>query len=98
VCSRELPVVDAVASEYLEAITFLAVAQNSTPEASAQKAGVWFDPNRIMWGYSDEIGPMYGALGQPVSVLISEGRVVDMWFGNLPEPEIRAKLDALIGA
>jgi hypothetical protein len=90
-------VIDAVASDYLDRITFVAVAQNSTPEESAKQVGVWFSPERLRWGYSDEIGPLYGVRGQPVSVLVtSRGKVADTWFGPRSEAEIREALDRLI--
>ena len=89
--------IDAVASDYQDRVTFLAIAQSSTPEASAQRVGDWFSPNRMLWGYSDDIGPWYGVRGQPVTVLITaNGKVVGQWFGRLPEADIRAELDALI--
>lgn len=90
--------IDAVASDYLDDIGFVAVAQNSSEEASRDRVGAWFSPDRLLWGYSDEIAALFGVRGQPVSVLISEhGRVVDGWYGPLPEDQIRAKLDALAG-
>ena len=89
--------IDAVASDYLDRVTFVAVAQSSTPEASAQRVGQWFSPDRLLWGYSDDIGPWYGVRGQPVTVLItSNKKVAAMWFGQSPEAEIRAEIDALI--
>ncbi len=96
-CSREIPLIDAIAFDYLDRVTFVAVAQNSSFEASARRAGDWFDPDRMLWGYSDEIGPDYGVRGQPVSFLITaDDYVADQWFGPLPEAEIRARLDALV--
>jgi hypothetical protein len=92
-------VIDAVASDYLQSVTFVAVAQNSSPEASARRVGDWFSPARLLWGYSDEIGPSFGVRGQPVSLLITgDDFIVDRWSGSLPEPEIRARLDALVEA
>ena len=89
--------IDAVASDHQDSVTFVAVAQNSTPEASEARVGVWFSPDRMLWGYSDEIGPLYGARGQPVSVLItSRGKIAAQWFGQRPEPELRAEIDRLI--
>ncbi len=89
--------IDAVASDYQDRVTFVAVAQNSTPEASAARVGDWFSPDRLLWGYSDEIGPWYGVRGQPVSFLItSDGKVAATWFGGIPEADIRAELDFLL--
>lgn len=73
------------------------MAQNSSESASRARVGPWFSPERLLWGYSDEIAPRYGLRGQPVSVLITgDDRVVDTWFGRLPEDEIRSRLDALL--
>ena len=92
-----MPVVDAVASDYQGQITFLAVAGRSTPEASASRVGVWFSPERLMWGYSDDMWALFGVPGQPVSVLLtSDGFEVDRWFGQASEADLRAALDQLI--
>jgi len=92
-----LPVIDAVASDYLDEVTFLAVAGRSTLEASAAKVGDWFSPDRLLWGYSDDVWALYGIPGQPVSVLItSDGYEVARWFGAAGEAELRAALDQLV--
>jgi hypothetical protein len=91
-----LPVIDAVASDYLDRVTFLAVAGRSTPEDSANRVGDWFSPDRLLWGYSDDVWALYGISYQPVTVLVSpDGRIVGGWFGALSEEEMRAELDAL---
>jgi hypothetical protein len=88
--------VDAVASDYLDDITFLAIAGSSTPEKSAARVGDWFDPYRILWAYSDELWGTYLVPYQPVSVLISSDDViVERWFGAVGEAELRAALDRL---
>jgi hypothetical protein len=92
-----LPVIDAIAADYQDRIHFLAVAGSSTPQASAQRVGVWFSPDRISWGYSDEIWDLYGVPYQPVSVAITgDDYEVNRWFGQVPESELRAALDQLI--
>jgi len=63
-----LPVVDAVSADYQGQVTFLAVAGRSSPEASADRVGDWFSPDRLLWGYSDELWALFGIPGQPVSV------------------------------
>ncbi len=92
-----MPVIDAVSQDYLDDITFLAVAGNSRrPERAADRAGDWFDPARILWGYSDEVWALYGVGTQPVSVLISSDDViVDAWFGPASEEDLRGALDRL---
>ena len=73
------------------------MAGRSSPEASAQRAGSWFSPDRILWGYSDELWPAYEIFGQPQTVLISgDDVIVGGWYGRLDEAELRAQLDALV--
>ena len=92
-----MPVIDAVASEYQGRVTILAVAGRSTPEASAARVGDWFSPDRLMWGYSDEMFGLFGVPGQPVSVLVtSDGFEVNRWFGSASEADLRAALDELV--
>jgi len=92
-----LPVIDAVAPDYQDEITIVAVAGRSTPEASANRVGDWFSPDRLLWGYSDDVWTLYGIPGQPVSVLItSDGFEVDRWFGAVGESELRNSLDQLL--
>ena len=91
-----MPVVDAVAPDYLDQITFLAVAGSSSPEASATRVGDWFSPDRLLWGYSDDLWVLYNVPYQPVSVLVSSDNViVERWFGAVGEEELRAALDRL---
>lgn len=87
---------DAVASDYLDDITFLAIAGSSTPEKSAARVGDWFDPDRVLWTYSDDLWNLYLVGYQPVSVLVSSDDViVERWFGAVGETELRAALDRL---
>lgn len=95
-CRRELPVVDEVANEYLEDVTFLAVAGRSNPGASADAAAELFSEN-LAWGYDDSIWDLYGVPGQPASVLIQEGVIVDVWFGAIGADALREKLDTVTG-
>ncbi|HSG79377.1 MAG TPA: hypothetical protein VLD62_07355 [Acidimicrobiia bacterium] len=91
-----MPVIDAVAPDFLDQITFLAVAGSSSPEASAARVGDWFSPDRLLWGYSDDLWALYAVPYQPVSVLISsDDVVVERWFGAVGEVELRAALDRL---
>ena len=88
--------IDAVASDYQDQITFLAVAGNSSEAASRDRVGAWFDPARILWGYDDSIWALYAVGYQPVSILISsDDIIVDRWFGPLDEGEMRSRLDRL---
>jgi hypothetical protein len=93
-----MPVVDAVASDYQGQVTFLAVAgNNSDPVRTRDRVGVWFSPDRFLWGIDESIWPLYNVPYQPFTVLISSDDViVDFWFGALSEGQIRARLDALV--
>jgi len=79
-------------------VTFLAVAgNNSDPGRTRERVGVWFSPDRILWGLDESIWPLYGVPYQPFTVLISSDDVIiDFWFGALSEEQIRARLDALV--
>lgn len=88
--------IDAVASDYLDEIAFVSVAGRSTEAASRDRVGVWFDPSRIQWGYSDEIWALFGVPGQPRTILISgDDVIVGGWFGAKSEAELRAELETL---
>jgi thiol-disulfide isomerase/thioredoxin len=97
VCRRELPAIDAVAPDYLEEVTFVAVAGRSSLEASRERVGDWFSPDRILWGYDDDLWATYLVRGQPVSFVISsDGIIVGQWFGSIGEAALRERLDALV--
>ena len=89
--------IDAVASDYQDSISFVAVAGNSSESASRARVGTWFSPERILWGYDESIWGLYGVRGQPVSFLITgDDIVVANWFGALDEAEMRSQLDILV--
>jgi hypothetical protein len=90
-----LPVIDEVASDYLDDITFLAVAGRGELGATRERAGTMFSDN-LLWGLDDSIWGLYGIPGQPASVLITDGVVVDLWFGAIGEVELRKRLDNLV--
>ncbi len=96
-CRRELPVVDEVSNDYLEDITFLAIAGRSNPGAAETAAGELFTDN-LAWGYDESIWDLYGVPGQPASVLINEdGLIVDVWFGAIGDVALREKFDTVAG-
>jgi len=89
-------VIDAVASDYQDEITFLAVAGRSSFDKSERRVGDWFSADRILWGYDDDLWPTYEVFGQPVSFLISSDDViVGFWYGAVGEDTLREQLDAL---
>jgi hypothetical protein len=90
-----LPVVDEVANDYVDDVTFLAVAGRGDLGATRDEAARLFS-NNLKWGLDDSIWDLYGVPGQPASVLIANGVVVDVWFGALNEAEMRSRLDSLV--
>jgi len=95
VCRRELPVVDEVANDYLDEIAFVAIAGRSDMGRTAEVADGLFSDN-LRWGLDDGIWDTYGVRGQPTSVLVSQGVVVDVWFGAIGDVAIRDRLDRLV--
>lgn len=89
--------VDAVASDYLNDVAFVAVAGRSGFSASEKRVGDWFSPEKLMWGYDDDLWGLYGVRGQPTTILISgDDVVIEAWYGNIGADEIRAALDGLV--
>jgi hypothetical protein len=72
------------------------VAGRSDYDSTAAGAERLFSDN-LAWGLDDSIWQQYGIRGQPATVLVKDGVIVDSWFGVLEEPELRNKLDALAG-
>ncbi len=90
-----MPVVDRVAADYLEDVTFLAVAGRAPLDRTEAQAAELFSTN-LHWGLDDSIWELYGVFGQPYTVLIDAGGgIVDAWYGTLPETELRTKIEAL---
>ncbi len=90
-----MPVVDTVATDYLDEIAFVAIAGRSEMGRTAEVAAGLFSDN-LMWGLDDSIWDTYGVRGQPTSVLVSDGIVVDVWFGAIGDAAIRERLDRLV--
>jgi hypothetical protein len=90
-----LPVVDEVANDYVDDVTFLAVAGRGDLGATQEEAARLFSDN-ISWGLDDSIWDLYGVPGQPATVLIVDGVVVDGWFGALGDNALRERLDNLV--
>ena len=90
-----MPVVDEVANDYLDDVAFLAVAGRGDLGATREEADRSFSDN-LMWGLDDSVWDLYGVPGQPASILITDGVVVDMWFGAIGEQELRTRLDNLL--
>ena len=86
---------DRVAAEYQDEVTFLAIAGRSDLERTAAGASELFSDN-LMWGLDDDIWDLYGVPGQPATILVADGVIVDQWFGAAPEGLLRERLDRLV--
>ena len=90
-----MPVIDQVSNDYLDVVAFVAVAGRGGLDATRERAATMFSDN-LLWGLDDSIWDLYGVPGQPASILITDGVVVDIWFGEVGEQELRKRLDNLV--
>lgn len=86
---------DEVAGDYQDDFEFVAIAWKSEPDRAATRAAELFSDN-LQWGIGDEIFNLYGIPGQPASVIVTEGVIVDAWFGAIGADELRARLDTAL--
>ena len=70
------------------------MAGRSDYQSTADEAEHLFSAN-LEWGLDDSIWQLYGIPGQPATVLIKDGVVVDSWYGALEESQLRERLDGL---
>lgn len=90
-----MPVIDEVANDYLDDVEFLAIAWKSDPNRAQERADELFSDN-LKWGIDENVFELYGVRGQPASVIVAQGIVVDAWFGAVGEAELRRRLDAVV--
>ena len=92
-----MPVIDEVANDYLDDIEFVAIAWKANFDKTKDRAASLFSDN-LKWGLDQDehVFRLYGVPGQPASVIVSQGVVVDAWFGAVGEEELRRRLDAVI--
>lgn len=96
-----MPVVDQIAADYVEEVTFVAPAWKGTAEATAARASELLPSGVIRWGLdSDEsVFEAFGVPYQPVTVLIAaDGTIFERWAGARDEAAIRRSLDELVSA
>ncbi len=90
-----MPVVDAVANDYQDSVEFVAIAWKSELDRARERAAELFTDN-LSWGIGDQIFDLYGIPGQPASVIVVEGVIVDSWFGAIDADELRTRLDRAV--
>ena len=92
-----MPVIDRVSNDYADEITFLAVAWNSSFAKTESRAKELLTSGNVLWGLDEkaEIFNLYGVRYQPVSVLIANGKIIQVWRGSAGEGALRSALDNL---
>lgn len=90
-----MPVIDRVAADFLDDVAFVAVAGRADLARTAARAPELFSDN-LIWGLGEDVWNLYGIPGQPASVMVAHGVVVDQWFGAIGESELRSRLDRLV--
>ncbi len=84
-----------MATKHQDDVTFLAVAGRGVMAKTAEAADDLFSDN-LMWGLDDNIWDLYGVPGQPATILITRGVVVDMWFGETSAAFLTERIDNLL--
>lgn len=96
-----MPVVDQLAEEFGEQVSFVAVAWKGTLAATAERAAEILPSGAVRWGL-DEAEDVFGLFSipyQPASVLItSDQRIFDRWPGARSEGEMREAIEGLIAS
>lgn len=87
-----MPVIDHVADDYLDEFEFVAIAWKSDLSAARERAAELFSDN-LRWGIDEDVFRLYGIPGQPASVIVVRGVIVDAWFGAAGDQELRNRLD-----
>ncbi|MEN8239299.1 MAG: hypothetical protein ABFR53_08880 [Actinomycetota bacterium] len=90
-----MSVVAKLASEYQGKVAFVAVAGRSSMEKTAAVAGDLLNRN-VEWGLDDSVWDLYGIRGQPTTVVITQGVVVDQWSGTTSEDVLTARINDLL--
>lgn len=93
-----MPVVDAIASDYADEVTFVAVAGRASLEATAPVAEQLMPSGNMLWGLDESVWETFGVFGQPVTFVISaDDVIVSSWSGLRNAEDIRQTLDQFAG-
>lgn len=86
-----------MATDYQGDMEFVAIAWKSELERARERASELFSDN-IEWGIDESVFTLYGVRGQPASVIVIDGVVVDAWFGAIGADALRLRIDDALGA
>lgn len=93
-----MPVIDSIAPDYQDDVTFLAIAGRASLDATTARAADLLPSGQVQWALDESVWEAYEVLGQPVTFVIShDGVIVDNWYGLRTESDIRSVLDELAG-
>lgn len=96
-----MPVIEAIAPDYIDEVDFIAVAWKGSFEDTAEEAARLIPSGNVRWGLdeSEEIFAAFGINYQPASVFVThDGIFAAGWAGARGEEETRAALDQLVAA
>lgn len=92
-----MPVVDAVAQDYLGQVDVVTVAWRSSYEAAAAAAPALLPSGNIRWSFDgdESVFSAFEMPYQPGTVLIVQGVEVDRWLGAKGEDGLRESFEML---
>ncbi|HSJ28300.1 MAG TPA: hypothetical protein VLB67_08815 [Acidimicrobiia bacterium] len=94
-----MPVVDRIALDYADVVSFLAPAWKGTFPATSQRADELLPSGTVRWGLDadESVFEAFAVPYQPVTVLIAaDGTIFERWAGFRDEQSIRRSLDELV--
>jgi thiol-disulfide isomerase/thioredoxin len=97
-CEREMPNFEAVHRELGDRVVFIGIDENDTRSAAVpflHHAGVSYQNG---FDGNGTVGQSFVIPGTPCSFFISHGRELDVQFGPLSAPALRARIQQLFGA
>lgn len=92
-----MPVVDQLAQEYGDQVTFVAPAWKASFERTLAKAVELMPSGIVEWGLDrdEAVFALYGVTYQPAGVLIVDGVIIEQWPGGLGADELRERVEYL---
>ena len=92
-----MPVVDQLAQEYGDQVTFLAPAWKASFERTLDAAITLMPSGIVEWGLdrNEELFALFGVTYQPAGLMIVDGVIIEQWPGGLGEQDLRERVEYL---
>lgn len=92
-----MPVVEQLAQEFGDQVTFVAPAWKASFDRTLAKAVELMPSNTIQWGLdaNEEVFDLFGVTYQPAGLMIVDGVIIDQWPGALGEDDLRERVEYL---